>query len=119
MQGMIADTDPAYRLYEHHQTVPMIVDWIFHPFRHLEGGHTMMHHSGAGAAPGFAARRVIFLQVSSAEEGSPADAGSLFAIGAVRVPKFFVDVDMHELKLLDVKELGPGTGWGRVPTPMF
>jgi hypothetical protein len=23
------------------------------------------------------------------------------------------------LELLEVKDLGPGTGWGRVPTPMF
>jgi protein-S-isoprenylcysteine O-methyltransferase Ste14 len=114
MQGMIADTDPAYRLYEHHQTVPMIVDWIFHPFRHLEGGHaTMQHHADdAGPARGPAARRIIFLEV-------PDGASSLFASGAVRAPRFFVDVDLHSLTLLDVQDLGPGTGWGRVPTPMF
>jgi hypothetical protein len=35
------------------------------------------------------------------------------------VPQFFVDVDLHTLTLLGVKDLGPGTGWGRVPTPMF
>jgi hypothetical protein len=32
---------------------------------------------------------------------------------------FFVDVDMHNLILLDIHSLGPGTGWGNVPTPMF
>lgn len=47
------------------------------------------------------------------------DPSSLFAIGAVRVPLFFIDVDLHTLTLLDVKDLGPGTGWSRVPTPMF
>lgn len=122
MQGMIADTGPEYRLYEHHQTVPMIVDWIFHPFRHLEGGHMMMHHAGmapGGAAPSFGVRRIIFLQVPSAPAASSVDAAALFDVGAVRAPQFFADVDMHELKLLDVHELGPGTGWGRVPTPMF
>jgi hypothetical protein len=122
MQGMIADTGPEYRLYEHHQTVPMIVDWVFHPFRHLEGGHMMMHHAGmapSGAAPSFAERRVIFLEVPSAGDAPSADPSALFAVGAVRVPRFFADVDMHEVKVLDVHELGPGTGWGRVPTPMF
>jgi len=122
MQGMIADTGPEYRLYEHHQTVPMIVDWIFHPFRHLEGGHMMMHHPGmsaGGAAASFAARRVIFLEVPSAGDPSSPDPAAVFAVGAIRVPRFFADVDMHELKVLDVHELGPGTGWGRVPTPMF
>ena len=119
MQGMIADTDPAYRLYEHHQTMPMITDWIFHPFRHLEGGHTMMHHAIAGpAAPASpTVRRIIFLRVQGV--GAAADPAALFAIDGVRVPQFYVDVDLHTLALLGVRDLGPGTGWGRVPTPMF
>jgi protein-S-isoprenylcysteine O-methyltransferase Ste14 len=122
MQGMIADTEPAYRLYEHHQTLPMIIDWIFHPFRHLEGGHLAMHHAGtapAGAAPGFAERRIIFLKVASPEPAGPADPASLFGIGAARVPLFFADVDLHSLQLVAVHELGQGTGWGEVPTPTF
>jgi hypothetical protein len=119
MQGMIADTDPAYRLYEHHQTIPMIADWIFHPFRHLEGGHAMMHHAAAGSAANASptVRRVIFLRVQGA--GRTGERAALFAIDAVRVPRFYVDVDMHTLALLDVRDLGPGTGWGSVPTPMF
>jgi hypothetical protein len=44
---------------------------------------------------------------------------ALFAVDAVRVPWFYVDVDLHTLTLLGVRDLGPGTGWGRVPTPMF
>jgi hypothetical protein len=121
MQGMIADTDPAYRLYEHHQTMVMIADWIFHPFRHLEGGHAMMHDSTAGAATAASptTRRIIFLRVGNGADLSRGKSTSLFAIGAVRVPQFFVDVDMHTLTLLGVKDLAPGTGWGRVPTPMF
>jgi protein-S-isoprenylcysteine O-methyltransferase Ste14 len=120
MQGMIADTDPAYRLYEHHQTMAMITDWIFHPFRHLEGGHATMHHAtvGVGAAASPTVRRIIFLRVGSSDDGS-ASRPSLFAIGAVRLPQFFIDVDMHGLVLLEVRDLGPETGWGRVPTPMF
>jgi protein-S-isoprenylcysteine O-methyltransferase Ste14 len=121
MQGMIADTDPAYRLYEHHQTMPMIADWIFHPFRHLEGGHAMMHHAtvGVAATASPTVRRIIFLRVASGDDGSASQPSSLFALGAVRAPQFFIDVDMHTLTLLEVRELGPGTGWGRVPTPMF
>jgi hypothetical protein len=118
MQGMIADTDPAYRLYEHHQTMTMIADWIFHPFRHLEGGHAMTNHTG-DAASGPSVRRLIFLQITRSSDTGVSDPSSLFAIGAVRVPLFFVDVDLHTLALLDVKDLSPGTGWGRVPTPMF
>ena len=121
MQGMIADTDPAWRLYEHHQTLAMITDWVFHPFRHLEGGHSMMHDPmakpGAGAASSPTVRRLIFLRVQTGESmDSPA---SLFRINATRVPQFFMDVDIHELALLRVKDLGAGTGWGLVPTPMF
>jgi hypothetical protein len=122
MQGMIADTGPQWRLYEHHQTLAMITDWIFHPFRHLEGGCEMMHHDMAGApatatAPGGMVRRLIFLRVDAPEA---ADAPAcLFGIDSARVPEFFADVDVHNLIVLGVHPLGPGTGWGRVPTPMF
>jgi protein-S-isoprenylcysteine O-methyltransferase Ste14 len=122
MQGMIADTDPRWRLYEHHQTFAMITDWIFHPFRHLQGGHMMMHHdmgndSMQGTPPSATVRRLIFLNIhTSRETNAPA---SMFAINADRTPRFFIDADIHNLQLLDVKDLGPGTGWGLVPTPMF
>ena len=123
MQGMIADTGPQWRLYEHPQTLAMISDWIFHPFRHLQGGHhMMMHHDMGGAsatstAPGGIVRRLIFLRLDSPEE-EPARA-DVFAITTTRTPVFFADVDIHNLILLNVQSLGPGTGWGRVPTPMF
>ena len=118
MQGMIADTDPAFRLYEHHQTMAMIADWIFHPFRHLEGGHEMMHHSsGAASSASPTTRRIIFVRVGN--DNSATGPSSLFAIDQARIPQFFVDVDLHTLTLLGVKDLGPGTGWGSVPTPMF
>ena len=121
MQGMIADTDPAWRLYEHHQTLAMITDWVFHPFRHLEGGHSMMHAAmsgAAGAGPSNpTARRLIFLRVQGVDRGiAPTD---LFSINSNRTPQFFVDVVIHDLSLLQVWDLGPETGWGRVPTPMF
>ncbi len=118
MQGMIADTDPAFRLYEHNQTIAMIADWIFHPFRHLEGGHEMVHHTpGEAAATSPTARRIIFLRVG--HHGDLSRRASLFAIDQERVPQFFVDLDMHSLTVLNLKDLGPGTGWGNVPTPMF
>lgn len=121
MQGMIADTDPAYRLYEHPQTLPMIADWIFHPFRHLEGGHAMRHQvAGAPSASGSSrVRRVIFLRVATEGVDRENEPSSLFSVAAAREPQFFADVDMHTLTLLTVRDLGPGTGWGRVPTPMF
>jgi protein-S-isoprenylcysteine O-methyltransferase Ste14 len=122
MQGMIADTDARWRLYEHHQTLGMITDWIFHPFRHLQGGHMMMHHdmgndSAQGAPPDATVRRLIFLSIHTSR-GADGPA-SLFAINADRTPLFFFDADIHNLLLLQLKDLGPGTGWGLVPTPMF
>jgi hypothetical protein len=117
MQGMIADTGPQWRLYEHHQTLAMIVDWIFHPFRHLQGGHIMTHNAIGGAAPGNKVRRLIFLQIDS--PGLENTRATIFGIATQRVPLFFVDVDIHNLVLLDIHPLGPGTGWGRVPTPLF
>lgn len=119
MQGMIADTGPDWRLYEHHQTLAMIADWIFHPFRHLEGGHRM-HHPGGAPAPGASSggvRRLIFLHVQTPQQA--ATLASLFAINATRTPQFLADVDVHGLSLLEIKDLGPGTGWGKVPTPLF
>jgi hypothetical protein len=125
MQGMIADTGPEWRLYEHHQTLPMIADWIFHPFRHLQGGH-MMHMGGAmagemahmGGIGGHGpVRRLIFLELGGS--GQSPERARLFGINARRTPLFFADLDIHNLILLDLKPLGPGTGWGRVPTPMF
>jgi protein-S-isoprenylcysteine O-methyltransferase Ste14 len=121
MQGMIADTGPEWRLYEHHQTLGMIADWIFHPFRHLQGGHMMMHHnmvaSPASPAPGGVVRRLIFLRLDSPRPQNTR--AFLFGITTTRVPLFFADVDIHNLILIDIHPLGPGTGWGRVPTPMF
>jgi hypothetical protein len=122
MQGMIADTGPQWRLYEHHQTLGMITDWIFHPFRHLQGGHTMMHHDKGGTtatatAPDGSARRFIFLGIDAPRSSSTSRV--IFGINTARVPKFFADIDMHSLELLGIHSLGPGTGWGRVPTPMF
>ena len=61
-------------------------------------------------------RRLIFLSIEGTDVTSPAD---LFAIGASRVPEFMVDVDIHNLRILDVKDLPHGSGWGTVPTPMF
>jgi protein-S-isoprenylcysteine O-methyltransferase Ste14 len=122
MQGMIANTGGEWQLYRHHQTLPMIADWIFHPFRHLQGGHMAMHHDSGRpeappAGPSGVVRRLIFLRVEPS--GRVATPRGLFGINSVRVPRFFADVDIHNLTLLHVESLGPGTGWGRVPTPMF
>jgi hypothetical protein len=64
-------------------------------------------------------RRIIFLRVVTSDADRASEPSSLFAIAASREPRFFVDVDMHALTLGEVRDLGPGTGWGRVPTPMF
>lgn len=122
MQGMIADTGSEWRLYRHHQTLAMITDWIFHPFRHLKGGHMAMHRGETGEAAPHAGsvgmvRRLIFLRVEPA--GGAAAPRSLFGIDAARTPEFYADVDMHNLIVQRIENLEPGTGWGNVPTPMF
>ena len=119
MQGMIADTGGDWKLFEQHQTMGMITDWVFNPFGHLREGHHAMHgamtHDGGGAAPELT-RRLIFLSI---EGGSGQSPSSLFSINAVRVPQFMVDIDLHEASLLAVKDLPHGSGWGSVPTPVF
>jgi protein-S-isoprenylcysteine O-methyltransferase Ste14 len=121
MQGMIADTGPEWRLFQRHQTAAMIADWVLHPFSHLEGHHAGMlpgaHHDLAGA--GGMTRRLIFLRVTPGGRPAPPTGAALFAISARREPLFFADVDLHALVVQAVQELPPGSGWGRVPTPLF
>jgi hypothetical protein len=63
-----------------------------------------------------AIKRLIFLSIEDIVVNKPAD---LFSINALRVPQFMVDVDVHTARLLDIKELSHGSGWGTVPTPVF
>lgn len=77
--------------------------------------HSGMNHA-AGTAESGLIQRLIFLSIEEVDVKSPAD---LFAINALRVPQFMADVEVHELKLLEVKDLPHGSGWGSVPTPMF
>jgi protein-S-isoprenylcysteine O-methyltransferase Ste14 len=120
MQGMIADTGGDWKLFEQHRTIGMIADWIFNPFGHLRGGHHAMHgmaHHDNGAVPGEGTiRRLIFISLEGVEVKTPSDC---FSINALRVPQFMVDVEVHNLKLLDIKDLPHGSGWGTVPTPVF
>jgi hypothetical protein len=122
MQGMIADTGGDWKLYKQHHSISMITDWVFHPFRHLrEGHHAMpggmhMQHQGNAGMQDDAIKRLIFLSIEDIVVNKPAD---LFSINALRVPQFMVDVDVHNARLLDIKELSHGSGWGTVPTPVF
>jgi hypothetical protein len=82
----------------------------------------MMHHDMEGAQatstiPAGIVRRLIFLEVGSPDSGIIR--ADMFGINTRRVPRFFADVDIHNLVVLNVQSLGPGTGWGHVPTPMF
>jgi protein-S-isoprenylcysteine O-methyltransferase Ste14 len=122
MQGMIADTGGDWQLYKQHHAISMITDWIFHPFRHLrEGQHAMhdnmhlQHQAGSGSSND-ATRRLIFLSIREVGVKKPSD---LFSINALRVPQFMVDVDVHAMRIIEIKELPHGSGWGAVPTPAF
>jgi protein-S-isoprenylcysteine O-methyltransferase Ste14 len=124
MQGMIANTGEEYKLFEQHKTIGMITEYVLHPFSHLTEGHAhhmamagMKHGPEMYAMPAMK-RRVIFLSVSSGENGM-ASARDDFAINALRTPLLFVDVHLHTAEILQVKDLPGGSGWGTVPTPMF
>jgi hypothetical protein len=116
MQGMIADTAPEWRLFQRHQTLAMISDYVINPMGHLQGGH--MGHAGA-MMPNSpqTQRRIIFVQVSG--KLPLASAAADFGINVQRTPRFFVDVSLHTSAVLQVRETPPGSGWGEVPTPMF
>jgi len=122
MQGMIADTGGDWKLYKQHHSISMITDWVFHPFRHLREGHHAipggmhMQHQGNAGMQDDAIKRLIFLSIEDIVVNKTAD---LFSINALRVPQFMVDVDVHNARLLDIKELSHGSGWGTVPTPVF
>jgi len=116
MQGLIADTGSEWKLYKQRHTVSMITDWIFHPFRHLEEGHHAMHAHMHRAEGNGIVRRLIFLKIDNAKGKKPYN---VFSINAVRIPRFVADVDIHNLRVLDLKELSQETGWGKVPTPVF
>ena len=119
MQGLIADTGGDWKLYKQHHTVSMITDWIFHPFRHLTEGHHAMHgasgHAGHDMGSGIV-RRLVFLKIEDVTVDQPYD---LLSINAKRTPLFMVDVEIHGLSLLELKDLPRDTGWGTVPTPVF
>ncbi|MGE5239600.1 MAG: methyltransferase family protein [Chloroflexota bacterium] len=119
MQGLIADTGGDWRLYKQHHAFSMIIDWIFHPFRHLTEGHHVMHGIDGHAPHDMGAgvmRRLVFLRVEGVLTDKPYDA---LCINAVRVPEFMMDVDIHGLRILGLNDLPKDTGWGTVPTPVF
>jgi len=122
MQGMIADTGGDWKLFNRHHSLAMITDWIFNPFGHLRGGPHAMHgamhgeHQSSVTKRDAVVRRLIFLSIEDVDVQSP---GDLFAINALRVPQFMLDVDIHNAKLLEIKDLPHGSGWGMVPTPVF
>ena len=120
MQGLIADTGDEWRLYRRHFTLSRFMDWVLHPFSHLAGHHHSANMETSGHAPYgtemSVVRRLIFLNVSDGVISQPSD---FFSINAKRVPQFMVDVDVHNLKLIQTKDLSTETGWGKLPTPMF
>lgn len=115
MQGMIADTGDEWRLYRRHVAIIRFLDWIFHPFSHLSGHHSVLHHASHDMNTGVV-RRLVFLKVSGGTISEPYD---FFAINAERVPQFMVDVDIHNLTLIALKDLPKETGWGKMPVPTF
>jgi hypothetical protein len=119
MQGLIANTGDKWQLYKRHHTISRFADWIFHPFTHLGGAHASAFepgdHSHHNASAG-SVRRLIFVKISGTSVKEPAD---VFSLRATRTPDFMIDVDVHNLSVLAMRNLPAETAWGRVPTPTF
>jgi protein-S-isoprenylcysteine O-methyltransferase Ste14 len=122
MQGMIADTGPEWKLFQHHRTFRMITDYILHPFAHVAGGHQhmagMTHHDPSLHNSAMMKRRIIFLDLSAGKRPLALLQDDL-GINVRRAPLFLVDVHLHTGEVLQVRDLLSGSGWGTVPTPMF
>jgi protein-S-isoprenylcysteine O-methyltransferase Ste14 len=122
MQGMIADTGPEWKLFQHHKTIRMITEYILHPFAHLTTGHQhmagMTHHDPSLHNSPMMKRRIIFLEIWS-DQHPLASREDDFDINVNRAPLCFVDMHLHTGEILQVKDLPGGSGWGSVPTPMF
>jgi len=122
MQGMIADTGPEWKLFQHHRTFRMITEYIIHPFAHVAGGHQhmsgMVHRDPSLHNSPMMKRRIIFLDLTDGQRpfSVPTDD---FGINVRRTPLFFVDVHLHTGEVLQMRDLASGSGWGTVPTPMF
>jgi hypothetical protein len=119
MQGLIADTGTEWRLYRRHFTITRFLHWIFHPFSHLAGGAGHLHDHAQGTLEmqdNTMVRRLIFLGVSDTAISSACD---FFSINTKRTPLFMADVDIHSVKLVQIKDLSQETGWGKLPTPDF
>ncbi len=82
----------------------------------MHGGREMHHAGGDMTMTQGVVRRLIFLSIEGVPVTTPVD---LFSINALRVPQFMVDVEVHTMRLIDVKDLPHGSGWGTVPTPVF
>ena len=61
-------------------------------------------------------RQLVFVKVSGTTGQAPFD---VFAIGAERSPQFMLDVNVHTLSVLRLKDLPKQTAWANVPTPVF
>ncbi len=119
MQGLIADTGGDWKLYKQHHTISMIINWIFHPFRHLTEGHLAQHGKSGHAMHSMqdgVFRRLLFLRIENVPITKPSD---LLSINAKRVPVMMLDMEIHNMVVKDFKELPRDTGWGTVPTPVF
>lgn len=121
MQGLVADTGGDWQLYKQHHALSMWADFVIHPFAHMMEGHHPggEDHSGhmmnASLGDGMD-RRLVFVKVTGPTGGEPFN---VFAINARRTPTFMVDLDVHQLRIIDVKDLSAETGWGTLPTPIF
>jgi protein-S-isoprenylcysteine O-methyltransferase Ste14 len=136
MQGMIADTGDRSHLYQHHQTVGMITDWVLHPFEHLRrppsAQMAKMHHVDPVMArrhhcplsineDGMQCdhcpyRRVILVEVVRPGGGTASGSDAL-SLDAIRTPIEVIDINALTGQIVSVAGVSRATAWKDVPTP--
>lgn len=136
MQGMIANTGSEFHLFKQHHTLPMITEWVIHPFQHLRNSPSLhmakMHH----VSPEFARRhhcpigindpalrcdtcpyrRVILVEVDRVA-GKHFSGRELFSFNSTRIPVCYVDINALTGQIVTVNQVERTTAWQDVPTP--
>lgn len=136
MQGMIANTGGEFHLYKQHNTVAMIVEWVLHPFEHLRASPSFHTAKLSGVDPSIARRHHCPLEINDAamdcntcsyrrviidevdnDSGKRLSGSALFSFGAVRTPRYAVDLNTDTGAIIDIIPVEKATAWVNVPTP--
>jgi protein-S-isoprenylcysteine O-methyltransferase Ste14 len=136
MQGMIANTGTEHHLFKQHNTVPLIADWVLHPFAHLRRSPSAQMAKMMNVDPAVARRhhcpltvknetmdcatcdyrRVVFVEVDN-PSNKHLTGKALFAFDTKRTPVGFIDLNTRTGLIVNSQRVDSKTAWSDVPTP--